>query len=69
MIDWVSAFGLLMRQVKREEQTKSSCVNAFCIAIQKLGFKYASQKSLEKSYNYFALFFSDSIDCRIMLDD
>jgi hypothetical protein len=69
MIDWVSAFGILMRKVKREEQTKSSCVNAFCIAIQKLGSKYASQKSLEKSYNYFALFYSNEIDCRIMLDD
>ena len=69
MIDWVTAFGILMRQVKRGEQTKSSCVNAFCFTIQKLGFKYSSQKSLEKSYNYFALFFSDEFDCRITLDD
>jgi hypothetical protein len=69
MIDWVTAFGILMRELKKEEMTKANCVNAFCVTIQKLSFKYASKKSLEKSYNYFALFYSEQVDCRIKLND
>jgi hypothetical protein len=68
MIDWVNAFGILMQNTERNELTKASCINAFCITIQKLGFDYKSKKELEHAYNFFALFYSDSIDCRIKLD-
>lgn len=65
MIDWVSAFGILMQYVERNEFEKANCVNVFCVTIEKCGFKYQSKTSLLRSYNFFALFYSDQIDCRI----